>query len=72
MPNKQKTPKQPDPAPIFVRVSACQPRFGIHRATIYRAAKRGEIKIHKRGAMSLLDVAEVSAWIKGSKEMVGG
>jgi predicted DNA-binding transcriptional regulator AlpA len=58
--------------PIFVRLSASQERFGVHRSTLYRAAERGEIKIHKRGAMSWVETAEVSAWIMGCKKEMGG
>ena len=59
------------PAPIFVRVSAVQERFGLHRATIYRAAQRGEITIHRRGSMSFVEVAEISAWITGENKLGG-
>lgn len=65
--NPTASPK-PEVTPLFVRVSAAQERFGIHRATVYRAAQRGELTIHKRGAMSWLETAEMIAWIKGCEK----
>lgn len=52
--------------PIYVPVCDADKWFSISKATIYRAAKRDEIKIHKAGNRSLLKVAEVMKWIEGS------
>ncbi|MGO4917678.1 helix-turn-helix transcriptional regulator [Pseudogemmobacter sp. W21_MBD1_M6] len=53
---------------IYVRMAHVHEAFGIHKATAYRAAQRGELTIYKRGVMSFLKVAEVEQWIeKGVK-----
>lgn len=52
------------PKPLYVRVSQSQDVFGIHRATIYRWANKGWIRIYKRGAISLLKVAEIEALLE--------
>lgn len=57
--------KQERPQPLYIRVSDCQRVFGIHRSTIYREAKKGRIRIYKRGAMSLLKIAEMERYIEG-------
>ena len=54
--------------PIYVPVSASQEVFSISRDTIYRAAKRKEIVIHKAGARSLLKVEDVCKWIEGRSQ----
>lgn len=53
------------PAPLYVRVVDSQPVFGIHRATVYRWAAAGLIRIHKRGSASFLSVAEMKRLIEG-------
>jgi len=50
--------------PIYVPIAECQEWFSISRDTFYRAAKRGEIRIHKAGNRSLLKVAEITEWIE--------
>lgn len=54
--------------PIYVPVADSQKVFSVSRDTIYRAAKRGVIKIHKAQGRSLLKVSEVCAWIEGSEK----
>lgn len=61
-----------DMKPLYVKVSESKAVFGLHPATIYRAVNRGTIRIHKVGSSSLLKVAEVEAFIEGSKEKSGG
>lgn len=51
--------------PLYVSMQEAPRIFSLSRDTFYRAAKRGEITIHKRGSRSLLKVAEVSDWIEG-------
>jgi hypothetical protein len=51
--------------PLYVRVSPSQEVFGILPSTIHRAARRGEIAIHKRGSASFLLVDEIERWIDG-------
>lgn len=64
--SEARTVKRADaPSPLYVRVSDAQEVFGLHRATIYRQAKAGAIRIYKRGGASLLSVAEMRAWIEG-------
>ena len=57
------------PMPLFIRVNDCRKWFSVSRDTIYRAAKKGEIKIHKAGARSLLKVSEISDWIEGKSKV---
>ncbi|MDN5569573.1 MAG: helix-turn-helix domain-containing protein [Paracoccus sp. (in: a-proteobacteria)] len=52
--------------PIFIRPVQVKELFGIHRATLYRWAAAGHIKIHKRGAASFVSVSEVTDFITGS------
>ncbi|MBR9836992.1 MAG: helix-turn-helix domain-containing protein [Rhodobacteraceae bacterium] len=54
--------------PLYVRVASAQAYFGIHRATFYRWANAGRIKIYKQGPISLLKVAEVEAFLEGESE----
>lgn len=49
--------KQTDP--VYIRLSRCQEAIGIHRSTIYRWAKKGIIKIHKRGGIALIRLADI-------------
>ncbi|WP_412508784.1 helix-turn-helix transcriptional regulator [Roseovarius sp. SYSU LYC5161] len=56
-----------DHQPEFVRISQVQSIFGVSRATLYRAAQRNEITIHRRGPMSFISVKEMRHWITGSK-----
>jgi excisionase family DNA binding protein len=51
--------------PLYVSMADAAQVFSLSRDTFYRAANRGEITIHKRGARSLLRVSEVSDWIEG-------
>lgn len=55
-------------SPIFIRIQAARAVFGLPRSTIYDMARRGEVKIYKRGKISLLSVAEISALIEGRQE----
>jgi excisionase family DNA binding protein len=50
--------------PIYIPIAECQVWFSLSRDTFYRAAKRGEISIHKVGNRSLLKVAEITNWIE--------
>lgn len=49
---------------LFVRMVDATDMFGPSRATFYRAAARGEIKVHTGSGCSLLEIAEVVSWIK--------
>ena len=49
--------------PLYVRMADAPAMFGLSRDTLERRAKEGAITIRKRGAASLLSVAEVQAWI---------
>jgi hypothetical protein len=51
-------------APLYVRMSAAPGVFAMSRATLYRAASRGDLTIHKRGGCSLLSVDQVRDWIE--------
>lgn len=50
--------------PDFIRLSHVSSRFPISRATLLRAEKRGEIKIHRPSArISLVSAAELEAYL---------
>ncbi|WP_139792917.1 helix-turn-helix transcriptional regulator [Pseudophaeobacter leonis] len=51
--------------PIYVPLADSKKVFSVSRDTIYRAAKKGLITIHKAQGRSLLKVSEVCAWIEG-------
>ena len=46
-----------DQTPIFIRPNRVQAVFGIHRATLYRWAGAGHIKLIKRGSQTFVEVA---------------
>ncbi len=50
--------------PLWVRVSDVAHWFGISRATVYRAAARGEITIHRQRG-SRVNADEMDAWLRG-------
>ncbi|MBT3142808.1 hypothetical protein DS909_01655 [Phaeobacter gallaeciensis] len=50
--------------PLYVPIKQCKDYFSLSRDTIYRAAARGEITIHKVGCRSLLKVSEIEMWIE--------
>ncbi|SOC11351.1 helix-turn-helix protein [Rhodobacter sp. JA431] len=53
--------------PLWVRVSDVGLWFGVSRATVYRAAARGEITIYKqRGSRVRSD--EMDRWLSGECE----
>jgi hypothetical protein len=52
--------------PIYVPVADSKKVFSVSRDTIYRAAKKGLIRIHKAQGRSLVKVSEVCAWIEGN------
>ncbi len=52
-------------APIFVRVTQAQERFGFSRATAYRWAAQGHFRIYRRGNLAFLKVEEVDAYMVG-------
>ena len=54
----------PELSPLYVPLIEVQKWFGISRDTIYRAKKKGTIKIYKAGNRSILRVAEVHRWIE--------
>lgn len=56
------------PDPIYIRLANAQAVFGLHRSTIYRLAKQGEIRVRKRGGASFVSVAELTAYIGGGDD----
>ncbi|MFC5736912.1 helix-turn-helix domain-containing protein [Sinirhodobacter huangdaonensis] len=50
--------------PMWVRVSDVAIWFGVSRATVYRAAARGEITIHRQRG-SRVNSDEMDAWLRG-------
>lgn len=51
-------------APPWVRVTEVDRYFGVSRATVYRAAQRGELTIYKnRGSRVKTD--EMEKWLSG-------
>lgn len=51
--------------PIYVRVSRAQKVFGLHRSTLYRMAARGQLTIHKIGAVAVVRVDDMERLIEG-------
>lgn len=54
-----------DMKPIYVRITDVQQVFGLHRSTVHRMAKRGEITIHKRGHSAFIKTKDMEALIEG-------
>ena len=54
--------------PIYVRVSRSQKVFGLHRSTLYRMAKRGELTIYKVGSVALVSVDDMKQLIEGNSK----
>lgn len=52
--------------PIWIRVSDVARWFGVSRATVYRAAAKGEITIHKQRG-SRVHADEMDAWLRGNQ-----
>jgi excisionase family DNA binding protein len=65
-------PRIPIHMPIYVRPVRANEVFGVHRSTLYRWAEAGHIKIYKRGAASFVKVAEVTNYIEGLGDQLGG
>ena len=64
-------------SPRTIQPITCRPvdapnLFGISRSTIYRWAKKGHLKIHKRAGMSFVLVQDVLDHIKGLGDQLGG
>ena len=55
----------PLPERQFIRPKEAPDAFGISRATLYRWAERGYIRIYKRGGTSLVSIREVTDFILG-------
>lgn len=53
-------------APVTCRPSQAPQVFGVSRATIYRWADRGHIRLYHRAGMTFLRVDEVLAYITDS------
>lgn len=52
-------------APLYIRPKRALEVFGVHKATLYRWAAAGHIRIYKRGAASFFRVAEIENFITG-------
>ena len=50
--------------PVSCRVSDAKAMFGLSRATIYRWAAKGHIKIYKKSSMSFVNVSELWDFIQ--------
>jgi len=58
----------PAEAPLYVRTSHAQKMLGVHRSTIYRWIKKGWLKVHRRGGVSLIRVAEFEALVSNRQQ----
>ena len=58
-------------APITCRPTQAQQIFGVSRATIYRWAERGHIRLYQRAGMTFIKVDEVMAYITGTGDQMG-
>ena len=56
--------------PTFIRPREAVDRFGLSRSTFDRALTRGELTRHKKGSATLLELAEVEAWIRDGAQRV--
>lgn len=54
--------------PIMCRPFEAPALFGISRTTLYRWIERGHIKLYKNAGISLVDVKEVTDFIKGAEK----
>ena len=45
------------------RIALVAEQLGISKPTMYQAAKRGRIRLHRLGAMTFVSMAEVHGWI---------
>lgn len=52
----------------FCRMSSAKKVFDVSRETLYRWCRDGEITIHKRGHVSLVEVKDVEEYIRGKSE----
>lgn len=50
--------------PLYVPLIDAPNWFSISRDTLYRAEKRGEIKIYKASTRSLIKISEIESWIE--------
>lgn len=50
------------------RIALVAAQTGISKPTLYRAAKRGVIRLHHLGRMTFVSVAEVQGWIAASSQ----
>ncbi len=57
--------------PVTCRPAQAQQVFGVSRATIYRWADKGHIKIYKRGGVALVKVEDVLSYITGLGDQLG-
>ena len=57
--------------PIYVRPTRAPEVFGVSRATIYRWAAKGVIRIYKRGTQSFVKVSEVTSYVEGLGDHLG-
>jgi predicted DNA-binding transcriptional regulator AlpA len=52
-------------AEIAIDVREASRRLGISRATLYRRAARGDVRISKIGHRSVVLVSDLAAWVSG-------
>ncbi|NDV49563.1 helix-turn-helix domain-containing protein [Yangia sp. PrR007] len=53
-----------------VRLAQAQEVFGIRRVTFYRWAAAGQIRIYKKGEISLLKVSEIETFLESRTEVL--
>ncbi|MAC81459.1 MAG: hypothetical protein CML66_25750 [Rhodobacteraceae bacterium] len=57
--------------PVTCRPSQAKETFGISRATLYRWADKGHIRLHKRAGLTFVVVQEVMDFITGVGDQMG-
>lgn len=50
--------------PIYLRPKAAAEVVGVHRATLYRWAEQGHIRIHRKGNASFVRISELIAYVE--------
>ena len=58
-------------APVTCRPTQAPQVFGVSRATIYRWAEKGHIRLYQRAGMTFVKVDEVLAYITGLGDHLG-
>lgn len=59
--------KKPEPAPLAVRPAQAASMIGIGRTKLYQLINTGKLTPYKLGAATLIEVAEIEAYLEEIK-----